>query len=508
MITNSVNENDAILRLENITKIFPGVTALDEVSFEIKRGEVHVLIGENGAGKSTLMKILSGVYKQDKGRIIFDGDEVVFNNPKEAQKSGISIIFQEFSLIPYLNAAENIFLGKELTKKGFLNKKQMTEEAGKLLNELGVNIDLEAPVNKLSVAEQQFIEIVKAISINAKVLILDEPTATLTNKEIKTLFKMIANLKAKNVTMIYISHHLEEAFEIGDRMSCLRDGKYVATKTMAELTKEEIIRMMVGREIADTYPERKTELPPNDFVLEVKNLQRRNYQNQLNFRLKRGEILGLAGLVGSGRTEMIRAVIGADKVTSKEVYLNGNRVKINSPQEALAHGIGLIPEDRKNQGLVLGLSVGHNISLASLPKFVVGVGLIERKREQKSIAARIRELGIKTVDDAVPVKSLSGGNQQKVVLGKWLNTDCKVLIFDEPTRGIDVGAKAEIYKLMRELTESGISIIMISSELSEVIGMSDRILVMCQGRIITEMPAETATQEKIMFYSTGGEDIA
>jgi ribose transport system ATP-binding protein len=308
--------------------------------------------------------------------------------------------------------------------------------------------------------------------------------------------------------MIYISHHLEEAFEIGDRMSCLRDGKYVATKTMAELTKEEIIRMMVGREIADTYPERKTELPPNDFVLEVKNLQRRNYQNQLNFRLKRGEILGLAGLVGSGRTEMIRAVIGADKVTSKEVYLNGNRVKINSPQEALAHGIGLIPEDRKNQGLVLGLSVGHNISLASLPKFVVGVGLIERKREQKSIAARIRELGIKTVDDAVPVKSLSGGNQQKVVLGKWLNTDCKVLIFDEPTRGIDVGAKAEIYKLMRELTESGISIIMISSELSEVIGMSDRILVMCQGRIITEMPAETATQEKIMFYSTGGEDIA
>lgn len=508
MVVNNKAQTDIILKLEKITKSFPGVIALDNVSFEIKRGEVHVLIGENGAGKSTLMKILSGVYKQDRGRIILDGEEVIFNNPKEAQKSGISIIFQEFSLIPYLNAVENIFLGREIVNKGYLQKKQMASEAQKLLQELGIDIDLKTPVYKLSVAEQQFIEIAKAIAIKAKVLILDEPTATLTNKEIKTLFKMISKLKEKGVTMIYISHHLDEAFEIGDRLSCLRDGRYVGTKAMSEVTKKEIIRMMVGRDIADTYPARKNKLQPDDFILEVVNLQRKNHSNKLSFNLRRGEILGVAGLVGSGRTEMIRALIGADPVEYKEVYMEGKRIKLNSPQEALANGIGLIPEDRKSQGLVLGMSVGRNTSLASLPKFLKKTGFISKKKEEASVAQRIRELGIKTVNADVLVRSLSGGNQQKVVLGKWLNTDCKVLIFDEPTRGIDVGAKAEIYKLMRELTESGISIIMISSELPEVIGMSDRILVMCQGRIITEMPAESATQEKIMLYSTGGENIA
>jgi ribose transport system ATP-binding protein len=502
------DKSNVILGLDHITKTFPGVTALDDVCFDIKRGEVHVLIGENGAGKSTLMKILSGVYKQDNGRIILDGQEVIFNNPKEAQKNGISIIFQEFSLIPYLNAVENIFLGRELLKRGFLDKEKMRMEAEKLLQELGIAISLTTPVNRLSVAEQQFLEIAKAISLNTKLLILDEPTATLTSKEIKTLFKMIANLKEKGVTMIYISHHLDEAFEIGDRMTCLRDGKYVATKAIAEVTQKEIIKMMVGRDISETYPYRKNRLQEDDIVLEVKNLQRKNHQSKLSFKLKRGEILGVAGLVGSGRTEMIRALLGVDKAEYKEIYMEGEKIKINSPQEALDKGIGLIPEDRKNQGLVLGLSVGCNISLASLRKFLKKGGFIAKKEEEENILQRIKDLGIKTVNANILVKSLSGGNQQKVVLAKWLNTDSQVLIFDEPTRGIDVAAKVEIYKIMRELTESGISIIMISSELPEVIGMSDRIIVMRHGQIVTEMSAEDATQEKIMFYSTGGENIA
>ncbi len=494
---------DNILSLSNITKEFPGVLALNDVSFDIKRGEVHALLGENGAGKSTLMKILSGVYMPNGGKIIYEGKEVSFSNPKDAQNLGITIIHQEFSLIPYLNATENIFLGRELTKKNKLVDKQlMKEEAKKLLKRLNVELNLDIPVALLSVADQQFIEIAKAISVNAKVLILDEPTATLTPKEVDNLFTLIKNLKQAGVTMIYISHHLEEIFQIADQMTCLRDGEWVATEPVENLTKEDIIKMMVGRDVSNTYPARKTDI--QDVILKVKKLKRDEIVKDVSFELKKGEILGIAGLVGSGRTETVRALIGADKTDANEVFLMGEKVKLKNPHHALRHGIGLIPENRKTQGLVLGMSVKQNISLAGLRKLLKMKRFIDKKKEKDAADKQVKDLKIKTPGIEQVVRNLSGGNQQKVVLGKWLNTDCKVLIFDEPTRGIDVGAKAEIYELMRQLTENGISIIMISSELPEILGMSDRIMVMHKGKIAAELLGEEAIPEKIMYYATGG----
>lgn len=496
---------DNILEIKNVTKEFPGVLALDNVSFNIKRGEVHVLIGENGAGKSTLMKILSGVYQANSGKVLLNGDEIDFSNPKEAQLAGISIIYQEFSLIPYLNAVENIFLGREYKKNGVLDKKRMKEEAKELLEVLDVEIDLKKPVNQLSVAEQQFIEIAKAVSINDNVLILDEPTATLTNQETKILFKLIRNLKEKGVTMIFISHHLEEAFEIGDRLTCLRDGQWVGTEDIADLDEKKIIKMMVGRDIGDTFPER-AESFKSEIMLEVKDMKRNENEDYINFKLKKGEILGVAGLVGSGRTEMARALIGADKVLNKELFINGEKIKINSPAEALENGIGLIPENRKSQGLILGLSVKDNISINSLNKILKNGLFINKKEEKKKSQKLVEDLNIKTPSLNQAVKNLSGGNQQKVVLAKWLGVESNVLIFDEPTRGIDVGAKLEIYKLMNELVEMGISIIMISSELPEVLAISNRIMVMHNNKIKAVLENnEDVDQETIMYYATGGE---
>ncbi len=493
-----------ILQIKNITKRFPGVLALNNVSFNIKRGEVHVLLGENGAGKSTLMKILSGVYKQDEGQIILNGQEVNFSSPKKAQEAGVSIIYQEFSLIPYLNAVENIFLGREFKSNGILDKKRMKIEAQELLERLDVNINLDIPVNMLSVADQQFIEIAKAVSINDNILILDEPTATLTNKEIEVLFKLIKNLKKDGVTMIYISHHLEEVFEIGDRLTCLRDGEWVGTENIRDLTKDHIIRMMVGRDIKDAFPARKNKSISKDNILEVRKLKRYHSDFSVNFELKKGEILGIAGLVGSGRTELARAIIGADKIENKEIIIDNKKTLIKSPAAALESGIGLIPENRKSQGLILGLSVKNNISIASLKNILNRKTFINKSREKKNVAELIDNLNIKTPSMKQHVKNLSGGNQQKVVLAKWLGTDCKVLIFDEPTRGIDVGAKVEIYKLMNELVDSGISIIMISSELPEVLGVSDRILVMHKGNIVANLVNDNTSQEEIMHYATGG----
>ncbi|MYL35837.1 ATP-binding cassette domain-containing protein [Pontibacillus yanchengensis] len=493
-----------ILRIEDISKKFPGVIALEDVSFSIKKGEVHALVGENGAGKSTLMKILSGVHKPTTGKIYLEDEEITLTDPKQAQNLGISIIYQEFSLIPYLNAVENIFLGREIKQSnGLLDKKLMKKKAAEVLKTMNADINLNIPVTNLSIAEQQFVEIAKAIAIETKVLIFDEPTASLTGKEIEDLFKLIEKLKAKGVTIIYISHHLEEIFQLCDSMTCLRDGSWVDTKKVSNTSKDEIVKMMVGREITNAYPEKSHIESDAKTLLEVKNLNNDSISD-VQFSLYKGEILGIAGLVGSGRTEVVRALIGADKANKKEVYIHGKKVNIKSPTEALDEGIGLIPENRKSQGLILDASVKNNITLPILSKVINKVNIINRKEEEDIVNNSINDLLIKTPSSKQEVKNLSGGNQQKVVLAKWLNTDCNLLIFDEPTRGIDIGAKEEIYKLMRTLADKGISIIMISSELPEVLGMSDRILVMHKGKISTQIDGDNVTSEKVMHYATGG----
>ncbi|MDQ0252829.1 ribose transport system ATP-binding protein [Evansella vedderi] len=494
-----------ILEIKNITREFPGVKALNDVSFNIRRGEIHALVGENGAGKSTLMKILSGVQDPSKGKIYLNGKEVVFKSPKDAQEVGISIIHQEFSLIPYLNGFENIFLGRELRKKnGLLDKKRMKTEAEKVMERLNANIDLSKPITLLSVANQQFIEIAKAIAIDTKVLIFDEPTASLTGKEIDKLFELIEMLKKSGVTIIYISHHLEEILAMCDRFTCLRDGEWVGTRSVEGCTKQDIVKMMVGREITNTYPDRTSwEKKKEEILLDVKKLTN-SVVKDVSFSLKKGEILGIAGLVGAGRTETVRALIGADTTDEKEVYINGKRATIKSPTEALTHGIGLIPESRKTQGLILGMTVKNNITLPILNKISSKAGFLSRKKEESLVNKSIKDLLIKTPTMWQKVKHLSGGNQQKVVLAKWLNTECNILIFDEPTRGIDIGAKEEIYKLMRVLAEQGLSIIMISSELPEILGMSDRVLVMHKGKVISQLDVKETTSEEVMYYATGG----
>lgn len=495
---------DKVLEIENITKEFPGVKALKGVSFDIRRGEVHALVGENGAGKSTLMKILSGVYAPTTGKIRLDGKEVTFKDPKQAQQLGVSIIHQEFSLIPYLSGVDNIFLGREKRKaNGLLDRRKMRKEAEEVLQRLNANIDLNKPVAHLSVANQQFIEIAKAIAIDTKVLIFDEPTASLTGKEIDKLFELIERLKADGVTIIYISHHLEEILEMCDRMTCMRDGEWVGTKDIKDITKQDIVKMMVGREIVNAFPEKPFHNSQKEMLLEVKKLSNKSITD-IQFSLKKGEIIGIAGLVGSGRTETVRALIGADPTQEKEVYIDQQKVDIKNPTDALARGIALIPESRKTQGLVLNMTIKNNISLPILKELTRSLGFINMKKEETIIDQSIRDLLIKTPSSKQMVKNLSGGNQQKVVLAKWLNTDCRILIFDEPTRGIDIGAKEEIYKLMRNLADKGISIIMISSELPEILGMSDRILVMHKGQIKAEIDGREATSEKVMHYATGG----
>lgn len=496
---------DNILEIKNITKEFPGVKALSDVTFSIKRGSVHALVGENGAGKSTLMKILSGVYKPTTGEIHLDGKKVDFKDPKDAQLSGVSIIHQEFSLIPYLTGVDNIFLGREKRKaNGLLDKRKMLHEANEVLKRLNADIDLNKPVASLSVANQQFIEIAKAIAIETKVLIFDEPTASLTGNEIEKLFELIETLKANGVTIIYISHHLDEILHMCDQLTCLRDGEYVDTRDVVDCTKQDIVKMMVGREIVNAFPERPVRDMEEDNVrLEVKKLSNSDITD-VSFELKEGEILGIAGLVGSGRTEIARALIGADPAKDKEVYINGKRAMIKNPTDALAHGICLIPESRKTQGLVLTTTIKNNISLPILSELSSKFKMINKKRENDIVDQSIKDLLIKTPSSKEIVKNLSGGNQQKVVLAKWLNTGSNILIFDEPTRGIDIGAKEEIYKLMRNLADEGISIIMISSELPEILGMSDRVLVMHKGKIKTIIDGRQATQEKIMHYATGG----
>ena len=494
--------NDNILEMTHIRKAFPGVVALDDVHFELRKGEVHILLGENGAGKSTLVKILSGAYQKDGGKILLDGQAIEIKNPKHAQDLGISIIYQELNLIPHLSAGENIFLGREPARyAGVIHRKKLFESAQKILDSLRVKISARNLVKNLGIAQQQMVEVAKALSTDAKILIMDEPTSALTEYEIKELFAAIRMLKEKGVSIIYISHRLEELFEIGDRVTVLRDGRYIGTHNIKEISKPELIRLMVNRELTEQFPKQAAQR--GEEILRVENLEREGVLKNISFNLFRGEILGIAGLLGSGRTELARAIFGVDKIDAGKIYVKGQLQKINSPRRAIGLGIGFLTEDRKTQGLILILPVKENICLPGVKRFS-RMGIMKVKEEKLAANRFVKELRIKTPGINQKVLFLSGGNQQKVVLSKWLCSQADIFIFDEPTRGIDVGSKVEIYHFMNRLTESGVAIIMISSELPEISGMSDRILVMHRGRITGEFSAEEATQEKILHCALGG----
>lgn len=493
--------DDFVLQMRAIRKTFPGVMALEGVDFDLAAGEVHVLLGENGAGKSTLMKILSGAYQKDSGAVFLNGHEIDIKSPKHARLLGFSIIYQEFNLVPHLSAAENIFLGNEPQLfPGIIDRKKILNNAEKLLAVLGVRFDPRMPVRYLSVAQQQMVEVAKALSHEAKVLIMDEPTSALTTSEIQELFSTIRRLKAKGVAIVYISHRLEEIFEIGDRVSVLRDGKYIATHRLAETSAAQLVRLMANRELREHFPKQKA--APGKELLRVENLTRSNKLRDINFSLRCGEVLGLAGLLGAGRTELARVLFGVDAKDSGRIWINGREVNLKSPASAIKLGIGFLTEDRKTQGLVLALSVKDNISLPNAGK-LSRFGVMNTAAEEKLASRFVEDLRIKTPSVKQKTLYLSGGNQQKVVLSKWLAREAALLIFDEPTRGIDVGAKVEIYQLMNQLTAQGVGIIMISSELPEILGMSDRILVMHQGRISGEFEAGEATPEKILNAALG-----
>ena len=490
-----------ILQMRHISQRFPGVVALDDVQFDLQAGEVHVLLGENGAGKSTLVKILSGAYLRSSGQIFLDGEEIDLRTPRQAQALGISIIYQELNLVPQLSAAANIFLGREPRLwAGLIDQKKMNRDAQALLDQLHTGIDARRRISMLSVAQQQMVEVAKALSMNARILIMDEPTSALTDQEIRELFALIRRLKAQGVAIIYISHRLEELFEIGDRVTILRDGKYIATRKLHEIDTSELIRLMVNRDLGDHYP--KVPSPPGEELLRVDGLSRRGVLHDISLTLHRGEVVGVAGLLGSGRTELARAIFGADPIDAGKLFIKGHPVKINRPAAAIRNRIAYLSEDRKSQGLVLHLSIKDNICLPSLERFA-RLGWIRRNAEQEVAGAFVQKLRIRTPDVNQQVRYLSGGNQQKVVLSKWLCSQADILLFDEPTRGIDVGAKVEIYQLMNQLTADGAAILMISSDLPEMLGMSDRILVMCRGRLVAECATRNATQERILQYALG-----
>ncbi|MGF1723502.1 sugar ABC transporter ATP-binding protein [Photobacterium nomapromontoriensis] len=493
-----------LLEVSGVSKSFPGVKALDDINLSLDKGEIHALLGENGAGKSTLMKILCGIYSNDTGNIYIDGNQVKFKEYQDAIDAGVGIIFQEFSLIPYLNAVENIFLNRELKNRfGFLDRPRMVKKSAMIFKRLEIDIDLTVPVEQLSIAEQQFVEIAKALSLNARILILDEPTATLTPKEAKHLFSIMLDLKKLGVGMFFISHHLEEIFEICDNISVLRDGTYVDTLATADTNIDELVEMMVGRRVENSFPPKSLTIIRETPVLNVEALQLEKQGPVNSFKLYPGEILGFAGLVGSGRTETVRALIGADKPNQQHIEYLGQKVVFSSPAVALKQGIGILPEDRKTEGLILSFSVRDNITLNNFSEEMTFKFFIDKNKENNKARSLINKVRVKTPTPDTPVNNLSGGNQQKVVIARWLNNDCRILIFDEPTRGIDVGAKAEIYDLMRELTAKGIAIIMISSELPEVIGLCDRVAVFKEGQIVAELTDEDIESNNIMLHATG-----
>lgn len=492
-----------MIQMKGISKSFANNKVLDNVEFDILPGEVHALMGENGAGKSTLMKILTGIYERDAGTIMVKGKEVHFKNASEAEKSGIAVIHQELNIIPHLTVAENMFLGKELAISpfGITRDKEMKQKTREYLNRLGIDIDPSIEAEQLSVGQQQMIEIARAVAANTEVLIMDEPTAALTDREIEALFKVISSLKKQGVGIVYISHRMEEIFQICDRISVLRDGEFIGVKAIKDTSFDEIVRMMVGRQLGERFPEREHVIGEERFKIE--DFTSKDKFSNISFSVRQGEILGIAGLMGAGRSEIMEAIFGYRPINSGKMWIDGNEVTIKSPYDAIKQGIGFITEDRKSKGLVLSLSVRENFSLTNLMK-ISQKGVISDKKEQSLVDDLIKKLHVKTSSSELAVRSLSGGNQQKIVIGKWLGIEPKILILDEPTRGVDVGAKKEIYQIMNELTNQGVSIIMVSSELPEILGMSDRIAVIHEGKLTAILNNEEADQEKIMQAATGG----
>ncbi|MBK8026693.1 MAG: sugar ABC transporter ATP-binding protein [Chloroflexi bacterium] len=486
--------------MRGIIKRFPGVVALDNVGFDVRRGEVHALLGENGAGKSTLMKILAGVYEADAGEIIFKGQRVSFRTPKAAQVAGITTIHQELNQIPLLTVTENIYLGNEIMRGPLVNWPEMHKGARALLQRLHLNVDPRVLVGTLGVGQQQMIEVAKALHHRSDVIIMDEPTAALSLHEIDDLFTIIRQLRAAGVAIVYISHHLNEAFEIADRLTILRDGHHIATRDNTDLSMDELIRLMVGRRLDEQFP--KEAAPRGNELLRVEGLTQGDRLKDISFSVHAGEVLGIAGLVGAGRTELLRAVFGADPIDAGAIYVDGERVRIHSPKDAIRHGLVLLPEDRKQQGLVMAMAVRENMTLSVLRALARGP-LIDRRRERALVQKYIQSIQIKVADPENIVSSLSGGNQQKIVLSKWMATEPRVLLFDEPTRGIDVGAKVEIYRLINRFVANGGAVVMVSSELPEVIGMADRIMVIHEGSVTGFVSRAEATQEILLEYATG-----
>lgn len=496
--------NEVIVSMENICKTFPGVKALDHVNFELRSGEVMALLGENGAGKSTLMKVLSGVYTRDEGSLKIFGKEYGDLTPKQAQEVGVAIIHQELNMCRYLSVAENMFLGREIGGRFALNNAKMEQEAKRILDDLKIEIDPKETVGELPVSKQQMVEIAKALSINAKILIMDEPTSSLTAREIEDLFRIIRKLKSEGKGIVYISHRLEELQHIVDRVTIMRDGQYITSMNFGDVTMEQIISHMVGREIKEKFP--RVECKKGKKVFEVKNLNAGRMVRDISFSVYEGEIVGFAGLMGAGRTETTRAIFGVDPKESGEIYVDDKEVEIKCPMDAIRNGVVLAPEDRKKDGLCTKLSIRHNLALPNLDIVCNKLGIVDAKKETRLCDKVVVDLKIKTPSVDVDSGNLSGGNQQKVVVGKWLARDSRVVIFDEPTRGIDVGAKVEIYNLMNELKKQGIAVMFVSSEMPEVMGIADRIIVMCDGRITGEVMARDTTQNEILTLATTFED--
>lgn len=494
-----------LVEMDQIDKSFSGNQVLNGVHLEIKKGEIHALMGENGAGKSTLIKILTGIHERDNGIVKVRGKERWYFNPKQSEEDGITVIHQELNIIPYLTVTENMFLGKELTygKTGILNSKEMRKQTEANLSELGVtNIGPNDIAGDLSVGKQQMVEIAKALATNAELIVMDEPTAALTEREITNLFEVIDSLQKRGVSIIYISHRMEEIFSICHRITVLRDGTYIGTKEVAETNFEALVKMMVGRDIGEQFPDRH--VTPGDAVFEVDGLTRKGFFEDISFSVSEGEILGVAGLMGAGRTEIMESVFGFEKLDSGTINLYGEKLEIRHPHDAIKAGIGFITEDRKSKGLMLGASIRENIAMTNMDT-ISSNGIISSSREGSLVQDLVKRLHVKATNKEQEVKSLSGGNQQKVVIAKWLGIEPKVLILDEPTRGVDVGAKKEIYNIMNELTEKGVAIIMISSELPEVMGISDRIMVIHEGNLAKIFDEHDADQEKVMTAATGGE---
>lgn len=494
-----------LLEMSNITKKFPGVHALKGVDFSLQAGEVHALLGENGAGKSTLMKVLGGIHKLNEGKISINGTEVEIDDVKDAQKNGISIIHQEIVLVPYLSVAENIYLGREpLNKAGLVDFDTMVENSRRFLKAFDLNIDALTSVGKLTVAQQQMIEIIKAVSFDSNIIIMDEPTSSLTDKEVEFLFKTITNLKEQGVGIVYISHRMNELFQITDRITVMRDGEYIGTVVTKDTSQDQLISMMVGRELTSFYDRTFSE-SSSETVLKVANLNKKGVLENINFELRKGEILGFSGLMGAGRSELMQCIFGIDLFEHGDIFVDGEKTVIKNPNDAINNQIAYVPENRKEQGLFLNKPVDYNITIKILEKFIKFFR-VDNYYEDKEVKHHIDELSIKTPSASQVVKNLSGGNQQKVLISRWLATNPKILILDEPTRGVDVGAKSEIYSIMNRLVQEGVSIIMVSSDLPEIINMSNRVAVMCKGEITKILDKSELSQEKIMYYATGGNE--